>query len=857
MIKKLIFIVLLGLCIGGIAYSYLILEKKTHLNTPVINCVPKDAALLLHVKKPLSLWANLAETNVIWDNLKNIDFIQNIDATLKKVDSTLQQLGFQKEKEITLSIHQEALIPTFLVAFSSDARENQLINKELNSVLSSTYQQIPIYKKEEGNRLYTCYLSPFTIISSSENTLHKSIAQLKEKTHLLQDSAFNSLYLKTNNKTNLQFYYNTSNLKKLVIPYLTKEAIENWETNGEWSSLDVILDNNQLLLNGLKALTIKDSETNSATKRIDINLLPTNLQYIAEYSFVKNEIPLKIANTLTNECKCSIETQNWAGNHLTEITFGSNPLEKAYLLEVKENSHLIEQLREFIQIDTAIITSHETLIYKIENSSLNTLFDFSNSEIYFCIHNSQLVFSSLKGLKQLTFEWKKNKHTKPNFNYSVFSEEHLAQKADFNWFSTSDYLIKSSVALLKPEYQSTPLAIAKQLQNNFQIGYQTNRLKNSLEHTALIVKTVSGSTSNGNELWELTLENPTQSTPHLLKNHKSNSLDLFIQDATNTIHLVNAAGRIKWSKKIEGAIIEDVQQVDIYGNNKYQMLFNTASHIHIVDINGNYLKGFPIKLDSKATSSVSIFDYDKNNNYRFWISCENLTTYNYDEEGKKVTGWDMPKSKAPIQKQFERVVFNQKDYIYSNDTKGNVYFLNRRGESIYALTQPLVARDNKLTFQKRASLATSSFIYQNDSTNQLVDYSLANTTQLISLDENHPKLSYQIIDIDQNNFIDYLAVFQNKIELYGMDKTILKKSEFLTNVEKNYSLIKGESGKYYFAIKSEDSDNLILLDAQLKQINTAIVTGSLNLSIGDLNSDGKLDVVTIINKETIKVYSLN
>ena len=44
----------------------------------------------------------------------------------------------------------------------------------------------------------------------------------------------------------------------------------------------------------------------------------------------------------------------------------------------------------------------------------------------------------------------------------------------------------------------------------------------------------------------------------------------------------------------------------------------------------------------------------------------------------------MPNSIAPIAKQFSRTVFNQKDYIYSIDNKGNVLFLNRRGESIYS-----------------------------------------------------------------------------------------------------------------------------------------------------------------------------
>jgi hypothetical protein len=644
----------------------------------------------------------------------------------------------------------------------------------------------------------------------------------------------------------------------MVIPYLNKSTIETWETYGEWSSLDIILNNNQLLLNGLTAVPLT-AQSSSPSKRIDINLLPTNLKSISEYSFEKEQLSSKIVSNLNNECDCNIinSSKNWIGNHLSEVTFGNQQDEKAFYIEIKESGHLLNHIKELVQIDSTVINHYGTEVYKIENSSLNLLLNLNSSEIYFCIQNSQLVISTFKGLKQLAFEWKKNKHTKPSFNYSIFSEEHLAQKANFNWFTTTDYLSKSISSSLKNEYQSTPKNIVEQLNHNLQIGYQTNQLNSHLKHTALIIKTLTNESSNNNELWKLTLESPVYSTPQLLRNHKSRSLDIFVQDSTRNIHLINAAGRIKWSKKIEDKIIGQTQQIDIYGNNKFQILFNTPSHIHIIDINGNYVKGFPLKLDSKATSSVSIFDYENNNNYRLWISCENLITYNYDKDGKKVTGWNMPNSIAPIEKQFSRTVFNQKDYIYSIDNKGNVLFLNRRGESIYSLKQPLTAKNGNIVLQKRASLSSSSFIYQQDSSYQLTDYSLGNTSQRIKLDENHPQLDYKIIDIDNNNFIDYLAVFQNKIELYGMDKTLLRKSEFLANVEHHHSLIKSKNGKFYIAIKNEDSEDVNILDAHLNQINNSLITGSLNLSIGDINFDGKLDIVTIINNETIKVYSIN
>ena len=80
-----------------------------------------------------------------------------------------------------------------------------------------------------------------------------------------------------------------------------------------------------------------------------------------------------------------------------------------------------------------------------------------------------------------------------------------------------------------------------------------------------------------------------------LNNHRSGTKDIIVQDKDNTIHLISAGGKIKWSRSLESKILGDISQIDAYKNNKYQMVFNTKSKLHIVDILGNEIDDFPIK----------------------------------------------------------------------------------------------------------------------------------------------------------------------------------------------------------------------------------------------------------------------
>ena len=74
-------------------------------------------------------------------------------------------------------------------------------------------------------------------------------------------------------------------------------------------------------------------------------------------------------------------------------------------------------------------------------------------------------------------------------------------------------------------------------------------------------------------------------------------------------------GELIWKKNIETKIIGDIQQIDLYKNGRLQFAFNTTKDFQILDKNGKIVK--KIKHDNKV--GLSIFDYDKVKNYRFFF----------------------------------------------------------------------------------------------------------------------------------------------------------------------------------------------------------------------------------------------
>ena len=854
MIKRITLFLLIGLSIAGIYFTVTKLQQKTEDNLPIINCIPKDAAIILEIEKPIKMWSLLSTTNVLWNDLKNIPYFDTLDNDLKNIDSILQLdtilMQSKIEKKGFVSIHPSNEKPSILVAFS--LKEN-VFNKMV-SKYNITENENGFYKIEGNKPLYITYHSPFTVIATSKELLSNSINQLQKKESILDDEVFVKIRKTINKGSNVHIYTNAINLKKMILPFVKKEWIENWKIDEIWTVYDLILNNNTIILNGL-SLSIQEDNIVTSSKLIDANLLPPNIVSINEYTISKEGAD-KVLKQINNDCNCNVEFlfERWIGNHLTEFSFDKGL--KAIVIPTKTADGFLEDLSEIVKIDTTVYEVFGTEIHRIFSSSFSQLSGFSADDIYFYHHNSNLVFSSYKGLKQLMFFWRKSGNRDSESVYNTFSENMMAQKSTTSHYANLEYVASKGFSILKPAYQETFSRSVELLRNRLDFAYQTNELNNDYLHQAIIVQSNSKTQLNSSLLWELNLKNKITFGPKLVKNHKSKSLDVLVQDTTNTIYLINAFGEIKWSKKIEGSIRTRINQIDLFGNNKYQLVFNTDSKIYLLDINGNTVSGFPITLPSPATSPVSVFDNQNSNAYHFWISCANKITYSFDKAGQFVSDWTNPKSMNLIANSFQSVSLENQNYFYNLDQNGKLYFLNEKGEEVLQIDTTLNPKKNKLYFQKRASLLSSSFIYVCDSTNVIKDYTLGNNLQTSILDSNNTFSTLEVLDLKADNYLDYLSFSQNSIEVYGPDKTLVNRNEYLFNIEEHYALIKSTENKDYIILQDEDTQELLILNANLTQLNRSTIIGDLNVAIGDLNADGKLNLTCRNTSNSIVAYKL-
>ena len=209
--------------------------------------------------------------------------------------------------------------------------------------------------------------------------------------------------------------------------------------------------------------------------------------------------------------------------------------------------------------------------------------------------------------------------------------------------------------------------------------------------------------------------------PIIVKNHINDSSELIIQDDNDFIYLINNSGQIEWSKKIDGKILKNIHQIDSYKNGKLQYVFATRNKIYMLDRKGRDVGKFPLKFNDNITQPISIFDYDRNKNYRILIT-QNKELFMFDSRGKRVRGFNYIKNDEIITSPKHFRISNKDIIVFK--TQKDLKIINRRGKVRIKLK-------NKYNFSSDNIFQTKNKLITKTDTNELIEIDLNGNTEIL------------------------------------------------------------------------------------------------------------------------------
>lgn len=915
MFKKIFFGILLLAAIAAGVYWFTYTKE---ISTPVsegINAIPSNAAIIFESKQAKNTWKKLSQTNIMWEELLGTTSFSKLNSQAKYIDSLItmnpEVSKLLDNRSVFISAHLSgantfdllyvyslpnltytSTLEDFLKTVNNPIQiGTEPTNREYDGVTIST-----IHPPNKDSLSYA-FLKGIIMMSCKQNLVEDAIRQLKSGVSIAKDKNFSKVINTAGKNVDANVYVNYKTFPNLINNFIFP-TLRN-ETNGlsdfaDYSGWDITLKPNSLMLSGFTQAN--DSSINflnlfrkQKPQEIELTkVIPSKTALLLFFGIsniksfqrdYKNYLSAKqrsqnyeqYVEGINKKYKINIERSmlDWINNEMALVVtepsstdFSSN----AYAVIRSNNiddavntlNGIVDSVakKEKEKPDTTNYRNYVISHLKLRNL-LPQLFGWQFNKIaenYFTAIDDYIVFANTDAaLRTFINDFENNKTLANNKNYQAFAE---------NVSGEANLFIYSSIARSGNIYSSflteeLSKDIEKQLallQKFEGVGIQFT-FNNKLFYSTIYLKYNPEVKQEISTLWESKLDTTISSKPYLVTNHITKAKEIFVQDDANKIYLISNTGKIIWSKQLHEKIMSDIVQVDVLKNNKLQLLFNTRSAIYMYDRNGNDMKGFPIKLKSPATNALSVFDYEKNRDYRIFIACENKKINCYKPDGEEVSGFKFDKTTNLVYVPLQYFRANNKDHICAIDVKGRIYLLDRQGEVRIKIKEQL-APGIRNFFIETGKDYTKSYIIAADTLGNIIKVSLTGDKESIKLQDFETSPYFDYKDINNDKTKEYIFLTRNKLKVFSADKSMIYNYEFQSKLSGLPIFFLFPDGTGKIGVVSEAENKLYLFNENGSIYNGFPLTGKTAFSIGDINNEGIFNLITGSSDNNIYVYQL-
>ncbi|MEA3479672.1 MAG: DUF3352 domain-containing protein [Bacteroidota bacterium] len=878
-------IVLLGILGGGFYYYQ---KFSRHASNP-FNAIPSNTAIFFELQDPLQTFAQLENENELWMSLKGIPQFRSFTADLNAMDTLMKhhegmQDLFGKQK-FYISFHQQGesqtevlylfqldppLVESSVDKFIMDLYGNKCHSNEI------THHEARIEQVIDESRVifsYTIYKGLF-IGSHAESLVRTSIDQLDSE-HSIINPAFEKVKKTAGKNVDANIYIQHHFFNALVQQVCGAgyhESISLLANLGLWSETDLILKKDELLLNGYtnaidslqQFLSLFSQQKPQA---IEITrILPYHTKFILSlgvssfdkyYSryldYLKDNEQLELHQELLSSFNRQLNTDvintisSWIGHEIATVIAGHDQAGSSphtfTLIHAKDREKAWDVMDAYSTGDP--LHYKDYLIKKIAGDhSIPAFFGrgFQAASQHFFVHiDDYVVFAeNPSALEQFINIYFSGKTLKRNENYKNFADN-LSDKSNIFIYLN----IRNSNDLVK-KYLSSSLAdlVSKNTEvfSNFEGLAAQFSFNNGMFYTNIYAKYNPAFIQEDLSIWKVILDSDIQGQPHFVKDHRTNTLKIVVFDKEHQMYLIDHNGKIVWKIPIGEEVISSVYPVDFYKNGKIQYLFNTESNIYLIDLLGRPVAGYPIKLSPKASNGLSVFDYEGRRNYRILLAREDNRIYNLDINGLPIRGWKKPMAKDVITRPVEHVRMQNKDYLLTVDTKGQVMILNRKGVPRINLKEDYTQAANTIFYPNRTN-STKGIILTTDQDGKLTYIKTNGKIDKTDFGSFSPEHHFLYEDFDNNGHKDFIFLDRSELIVYDRFKEIILQHTFKDEIGSSPVIIPVSENKNIIGIVSDETRRIYLFDNEGNLVSTPDMIGKTQILVGSVLNDGQLNLI--------------
>ncbi len=809
-------------------------------------------------------------------------------------NSLFNELVFKNDFIVSFNLSGKNDITPLAVISIDTKNKKDIARKIINHISTNSdapvqsrkYNKATIYEQHKNGQSYFVSEHRSLLLISSKSLLIEESLRLLNTDENSLGSDFEQILKTSGGQADANIFINHTSAGILFEKFVSKNIKQKTsllKTYGNWTEIDFTVDDNLLMMSGFT--TERETKNHYAevfynqepTQSKIENVLPASTAFYtsvvlsdvpvffesySEYLQKRNLFFQRENKLLTIEKRTGIKAnelfQSMMAHEATMagITIDQNHPQKGrvWIIEAKSGSTALKEihkLRENYYRDEDIATGDLKKTYTIDNETQFNIYRFPYPDIaktifgeifngvntnWVALYNNHLIFGdSFRTVSKVLHANMLGETLSASLEYNKF-------KSNMNNRSNLTFYCNTSTSLpIAPVFFNNE--IASELTDNDELRkfkaftWQVASTGDMLYNNACLLYNPQIK-SKPQTIWQSHLDAPFDFKPKFVINHYDRkNKEVVIHDNSNNFYLINNVGRILWKIKLDGPILGEVYQIDYFRNGKLQYLFNTAEKLHLVDREGNYVKNYPINFRDKATCGVSVFDYDNNKDYRFFVACQNHNIYAYEKDGKLVDGWNIFNTDHIVNHSLQHFRTEGKDYIVASD-KMKDYILHRRGtvristDAVYQHSPKNTIYLEERTPSHEPRLVTTA----TDGTLHFTSLETGSheTNEITKVSNDH---YFVVANVDNEAEYEYIFADGKKLMIFNKDGKKILNHDFEYPISHKPNIYHFPGSVTKIGITTQASNQIHLINMDGKMHEGFPLNGSTEFSIGLISSE--------------------
>jgi len=870
MLKKALTLIL-PLLILAIATIYFFVDQQSK-SIDTWDAIPANAALIVEIDKPDELVKKLENGNHVWESFLLSKLVKKLQSELSFLDSIQKanSVSFFLSEPLILSLHtaDDKTDALFMVDMSTNltlSNFTKIFNGRFEVNQTGSASAIYLATNVKSAYQFFFYLKNNLFVASANQTLlENSLASLSSKNQtLLKNPVLTQLRSIAGVNVDAKLYVNYSHFSNLLAGFSQpdlKDRLQWLGTFADWTEVDVILKKDEVLMTGFtlpgksEAYFLNKFTDQQPVELHMFNVLPFNTNQLLWFGFSDFTSLLKQEKLETYSKKVNFDLNELLLFFSGEIAVGSNSVSRKksyrqnwFLAKVSNKSRVESILRQLSKNTNGEYSSNNSgfPIGQINAERLipglfGDAFSAVNQNWYTLVGEYLVVGNSKAGIENFIRFYETGKTLDLNENFKLFSDNISKSSNILLFIKPRDFSEKSSAFVNKETFKVIQ-ENEKTLKNLEGMVFQYST-QNGIYFTNFYLKNNTNYKEENLALWKAQLDDHISGQPFLVKDHTTGNFNVVVFDQSANIYLVSTDGRILWKKRVDALPESPIYEIDYYKNGKIQYLFNSPDFIYLIDKNGEFVEGYPKKLNPSATNGLSLMDYKNNKDYRLVLAQADKRIYNYKINGKQVNGWSKPRTESLVLDKVQRLVANRKDYFLITDSENNISIVNRRG-------------NRRISLKENPDKAKNSIFYVNQTNSKGIILSTDKNGKLFYISASG-KLEYTVFrDFSESHFFlyedfngdgapDFIYLDGDKLQVFDRFKNILFSYQFDSPISIKPEFFQLSKKKKVLGVVADQEKTIYLFDNKGNTLISKGLVGETPFTVGSLENNNDLNLVT-------------